>query len=215
MKHRKQFVRIIVTIFFCTLASVSAYSQGIALLSTAETNVDPNNLVEVTDQALKVEVTALDQEYPSKNITFRLKVNSGIDSGRVFIQWYYPQSLYNIVGNSLDNVTLVSGGEFVGEKSFSPIIIPNEKTFTQGFTIGIKVTALTYEQNYLTITKSGFVIDSKYQLLPIGESYRMAKANYDTTQLLTTLVTVGVVMLISAFVIGRFVKYLNSDDTVQ
>jgi len=130
MWYRKQFFRIVVTIFFCVLASVSVYSQEATSVG-AEAGVDPNTLVEVTDQALKVEVTALDQAYPSKNITFRVKVKSGVDSGRVFIQWYYPQSLYNIVGNSLDNVTLVSGSEFVGEKTFSPIIIPNEKTFTQ------------------------------------------------------------------------------------
>jgi len=201
--------KIFILIYFLVLASITVIAQT----STTDSEyTNPDDLVEFADQALKVEIQTLNQEYPSKNIGFKAIITSEIDSGRAAIQWYYSSSYFKVVGESKENVTVTSNAKTEVTKYFTPIIVPNEKNQLGFYTIGFKVSALTYERNYLTIAKKNFMMDGNFQLIPLTDYYRQAKTEFDVNKMLTSLLIAGSIMLVIAFILGRFLKFVNTKD---
>jgi len=204
--------KIILIIYLTVLSVVAVYAQSATSASTTNVSSGADNLVEVADEAVQVSIKPLNQEYPSKQIGFQLTITSKYDSGRTAVEWFYPTSLYNIVGDSKDNVTVTTNQTTSITKYFLPIIINGEQTNILSFGIGVKVSVLTYEKNYLTIIKRNFIIDNQYQLLPLTDYYREAKTEYEVTRMLIILGIVAIVMFLVSFGLGRLVKYVNSDD---
>jgi hypothetical protein len=214
MQNKKTIWKIFLVLNFVVLSSVAVFSQS-TTTATTDPDTNPDSIIEVADQALKVEIIPLPQQYPSKNIGFRIKIKSEVDSGRVSIQWYYPIGYLKVIGNSKDSATVTANSEYTLDKYFSPIIVANEKTFMQSLTMGAKVIALTYEKNYTTITKSNFIIDSNFQLLPLTDEYRFAKTDTEVTKIVVNLIIAGGIMLIISLALGRFLAYINKDDTIR
>jgi hypothetical protein len=208
----KPIVKIIVTVWFCIMSTVAVFSQSSNTIVT-EYDTELSDLEAVADQVIQAKISRTDQKYPSKQITYNITVNSAIDSGRIAIQWYYPKSLFNVVGSDLDNITLLANTEYTSSKSFTPIMLINEKlSGIRPFSIGVKVTAFSNEKNYFTIVKENYIFDANYQLLPITDKYRFEKTEYEVGKILLNLVIAGVIFTVLGFAIGRFVSYINSPD---
>jgi Neuraminidase (sialidase) len=194
------------------MSTVAVFSQQSNTIVT-EYDSELTDLVEVADQVIQASMSTTDQKYPSKEVTFKINVKSAIDSGRIAIQWYYPRSLFTIIGSDLDNITLLANQEYNASKSFIPIILINEKnTGIRPFSIGLKVTAFSNEKNYFTIIKGSYLFDADYQLTPLTDKYRFEKTEYEVNKILINLVIASVVFTIVGFVLGKFVSYINSPD---
>lgn len=194
------------------MSATSVFAEN-AVTSTAEDDkTDPTDIVEVADKALKVDITALEQEYPSLRTGFKLDIDSEVDSGRVTIQWYYPSTLYKIEGDAKTSTMLTSGAPFSVNRYFNPTVSAGKLGGVTMFTIGVKVSALVYEQNYITIVKKNFYLDSNFQLLPITDTYRQAKTEYEVTKILGVLAIAGISSLVVSFALGKFLNYVNSPD---
>jgi hypothetical protein len=182
------------------------------LLVLATVAVWAQQAIAVTDPALKVDLITVGQAYPSEATTFQITIKSTVDSGRATVQWYWPTNFYDIEGATKDNITLISGNLYNAIKVFDPLIFPEEKAGVRSFTIGVKVTALVYEQNYLTIFKKTFFIDGNMQILPITDTYREAKTTFQVNAFVVKAFSISVVMIIIAFILKKFINYVNSPD---
>jgi len=203
--------KFITLLFLIVMSLVSAIAESVPNTED-DAKTDPNDIVEVADKALKLELVALNQEYPSKKIGFNLTVNPDIDSGRVVLYWYYPSNLYTIVGEQKSNITLTIGNIYSTDKFFTPVSSTAKLSGVTMITIGVKVSALVYEQNYITVIKKNFYIDNNFQLLPITDTYRQAKTEYEVMKLLEILGITAIGMLVVSFALGRFLNYVNSPD---
>ena len=204
--------KLFVLTFFVILTMVAVSAQQDSSADTDNEKTNPDELIEVADKALKVDIVQVGQEYPSKRTAFQITIMSEVDSGRATIQWYWPTNLYKNVGETKSSITITSGSNYVATKYFNPIIYPGENAGVRSFTIGVKVSALVYEQNYLTIYKKTFFIDSDMQILPITDIYKQTKTTYDLTSLIAKIFLVSVGMLVVSFILSKFINYINAPD---
>lgn len=203
--------KFLILVYLLVLSSVAVFAEQ-ADVDPNDNKTNPDELVEVVDKALKVDIVTLGQEYPSKQTAFQITIQSEVDSGRATIQWYWPSNLYRIVGETKSSIMLMSGNNYVATKYFDPIIYEGENAGVRSFTIGVKVTALVYEQNYQTVYKKTFLIDQDMQILPISDAYKEAKTKYVVSDLVLKVGGASIIMIIVSFVLKKFINYVNSPD---
>lgn len=202
----------LIVIYLLVLSTVAVFAQSDLTTTSDDNKTNPDELVEVADKALKVNIEKLGQDYPSKRTAFQITIQSEIDSGRATVQWYWPTNYYRIVGETKSSIMVTTGNTYTATKYFDPIIYEGEKAGVRSFTLGVKVSALVYDQTYLTTYKKTFYIDGNMQILPISDTYKQTKTTFDVNSLLLKVFLVSIAMLIVSFAISKILNYVNSPD---
>jgi hypothetical protein len=202
--------------FIVVFGFLNLYSNH-AVAQTDQTDVNNIDFVEISDPALKLNLYAKEQVYPSKAIIMVLEIDSEIDSGRVGVEWTYPSNLLLIQGKTTDIVTVLKGKQTKVEKTFIPVAsavrTDNDQLFRET-KFGTRVNAFVPERNYLSSKSIDINFNNLMEKIPFDESYINAK---ERNKIVRTSAIVGgtaFVLVIILTGIKLFRDYLNSDDQV-
>lgn len=200
--------------FFLLLAIILFFLPVIVHAQDTE-EFGVGEIQEVVDPALKLELSKLPQEYPTKSIPIEIKITSEIDSGKVGIEWEYPKTLFVLEGPATDIVSVTEGNVTTFVKYFTPkstAIIEDGEDKIRIIEIGARVNAFQPDRNYLSATAMTFSVDAEMEVSPIDSSYQRTKvlSTGFTWFVRLSIVTVVIVLIIIGF--RKFTDYLNSDD---
>ena len=214
----KKYIIILLIIFFSILIHIN-FVSGLEISPTVSPSpnptpssiIDDNGNVEITDEALKLELKIINQEFISKKITVELTINPSIDSGKAAVDWIYNKDLFTIVGQTRDVLTLSKNQTLVIKKDFIPIT-KYQRTANFDLKITTKVTATAYDINYLSTRILSFTMNPKYEVTPLLNDYNTVKTLSLYTAVILIIVSSSVLIALSAYLLNKFLIYLNSDE---
>jgi hypothetical protein len=182
------------------------------IMANPEENIiDDNGDIEITDEALKLEIKIINQEVISRKITVELTINPSIDSGKVAIDWVCNTDLFTIVGDSRDVVTLNKDKELKITKDFIPkTIYKRNADFDAKITV--RVTATAYDINYLSTRILSFTMNPKYEITPLLSGYNIVKNITFYGGIALIIISSSVLIALFALLLNKFLIYLNSDE---
>jgi hypothetical protein len=173
--------------------------------------IDDEGNVEITDEALKLDIKMVNQEFISRKITVELTINPSIDSGKAAIDWVFNSDLFSIVGQTRDVVTLNKDKELKVLKEF----IPNTKyqrSANFDLKISVRVTATAYDINYLSTSILPFTMNPKYEVTPLINSYSTVKTLSYYAAIILIIVSSSALIVLFAYLLNKFLIYLNTDE---
>jgi hypothetical protein len=173
--------------------------------------IDDKGNVEITDEALKLEVKIIDQELISRKVTVELTINPSIDSGKVAIDWVYDDNLFIIVGPDRDVVTLSKDTQLKVTKYFIPITLYSRKVNFDS-KITVRVTATAYDINYLSTRILSFTMNPKYEITPLLNTYSTIKTLAFYGGIILIILSSSALISLFAYLLNKFLIYLNTDE---
>jgi len=202
-------------IFFVLTIIVIAFNPLMTVLAQEQVNTNSESSIqEIIDPALQPSLEVLPQIYPEKTITIRVEIKALVSSGKVGVNWSYPENLLDIVGNETDIITVTNGNSTYLTKEFNPkpeaIIDGND--FARFIEIGTRVNAFIEDRNYLSATSIDLQVNNEMELIPMTTEYKNDK---NVTLAIQWGIRVLIVMLVLGsiiFGIKKFIDYLNSPD---
>lgn len=180
------------------------------LAEELENNDGGELIIEIVDEAIKLDLTVDSQNYPAKEITFKVVINPEINIARAQIAWIYNDRFFTITGDSTQLLNLKANEEVILYKTFN-----TKRTFTfvesRPSDFGIKVTGLAFDKNYLSTRKLTVKINGEYEVVPLLTAYEQQKNIINIIYWLLGIIAVVVVVWLIILGIKRFRLYLNSD----
>ena len=180
-------------------------------LVTGLDNLVVDNVSDITDEAIKLNLKIKDQDFVSRTITLELEINPSIDSGKTAIIWIYDKSLFDIVGESKEVISLNANNRFITTKKFTPI---TQYSRSQDFESKIftTVNAAAYEINYLSTDNVSFLMNSNYEIIPLLDSYKTIKTVYLYGGIILIMLGSGIIIVAGINIYNKFYIYLNTDE---
>ena len=173
--------------------------------------IDEKGNIEITDEALKLDVSIIDQELISRKVTVELTINPSIDSGKAAVDWVYDENLFTIVGPERDVVTLNKDTQLKVIKHFVPITIYSRKVNFDS-KITVRVTASAYDINYLSTRILSFTMNPKYEITPLLNNYSIIKTLSFYGGIILIIVSSSALIALFAYLLNKFLIYLNTDE---
>lgn len=194
----------ILLLAFSILLPVRVY--GVEL----ENNDGGEQIIEIIDEAIKLDLSVFSQTYPAKEITLKISIKPEINIARAQVSWIFNDRLFEIIGDSNELINIRAGEELVLYKSFNiKQVFAFKESIDNDF--GVKVTGLAFDRNYLSTRKLTININYEFEVVPLLAEYQQQKTIILIIYWLLGIVGVGVVLWLIVFAIKRFQKYLNTD----
>lgn len=170
---------------------------------------------EISDPALKLELSTYGQEYPEKTFPVTVEIASSIDSSKVGVEWNYPESLLVPVGEQRDIVTVINGQTTLVTKEFQPteFALANPRNILlRRAEVGVRVNAFVADRNFLSSTALTVEFNEDMEVIPQYDEYK-------TDKLITTIITIsgyilifGLIVAVILLAVKRFRTWLNTED---
>ncbi len=191
------------------LITLSILPMGV-FAEELENNDGSEQIVEIVDEAIKLDLSITNQNFPAKEITFKIVIKPEINIARAQLAWIYNDRIFVISGSSTELLNLKAGEEVVLYKTFNTkrIFSFNENL---KYEIGAKVTGLAFDKNYLSSRKVSFSINKDFELLPLLSDYQQQKTIITTIYWLLAIIAGIVVIWLIILGIRKFKAYLESD----
>lgn len=168
-------------------------------------------IIEVADQALKLELGIANQTYPDKSIVLKLTINPEIDIPRGAVTWNYDDTLFSLkAGEAQDVVALKAGQTATLYKTFAPSTQYKFNPNTE-FDFSVKVSGTAYDKNYLSVKGMSLSLNSEYEVVPLLADYNQQKAIINSFYLVLGVIGTGLLIVLITKGVQRFRAYLNSD----
>lgn len=212
----KKYLIILLVVLFSILIHVN-FVSGIEISPTItptpiqDSIIDDSGNVEITDEALKLEIKIINQEFVSRKITIELTINPSIDSGRAAIDWTYNKDLFTIVGETREILTLNKDQVIKITKDFIPIT-KYQRTASFDFKITSKVTATAYDINYLSTRILSLTMNQKYEITPLLGNYNTIKTLSLYGAVILIIASSSALIALFAYLLNKFLIYLNTDE---
>lgn len=212
----KKYLIILLVVLFSILIHVN-FVSGIEVSPTItptpiqDSIIDNSGNVEITDEALKLEIKIINQEFISRKITIELTINPSIDSGRAAIDWIYNKDLFTIVGETREVLTLNKDQVIKITKDFIPIT-KYQRSASFDFKITARVTATAYDINYLSTRILSLTINQKYEITPLLDNYNTIKTLSLYGAVILIIVSSSALIALFAYLLNKFLIYLNTDE---
>lgn len=197
-----------------TVVLVTQVFYGIVYAQENEQNYDQNVPI-VSNPALKLRLDPPShQSYPSKNFILTLTVDSLIDSNRVGVKWFFPNSLLTINGSERDVITVVKGQKTTITKEFTPRETLPPSIVDRRVNIAVEVNGFVAGENYISSTDVDIVFTPDMVVTPTLESYTREKV-IATVRNWGVGVSITLFVGLAVFVLVKNLKdYLNTDEVV-
>ena len=162
------------------------------------------------DEAIKLDLKVIDQNYPQKIISVKLTINSSIDSSKVGVDWFYDDNILKVVGEKKDIINIKANEPYIIVKQFEP---KTKYTLFEDYkmNLAVQVMAAAYERNYINNVETPITLNKEFEVLPIIDSYSSNKNIYNLLTIALYLVLAGMIIALSVLAIKRFMAYLESD----
>ena len=212
----KKYLLILLVILFSTIIHVN-FVSGLDISPTViptpiqDSIIDDSGNVEITDEALKLELKIINQEFVSRKITIELIINPSIDSGRAAVDWVYNKDLFTIVGETREVLTLSKNQVIKITKDFIPIT-KYQRSASFDFKITARVTATAYDINYLSTRILSLTMNQKYEITPLLSNYNTIKTLSLYGAIILIIVSSSCLIALFAYLLNKFLIYLNTDE---
>lgn len=187
---------------------------GIVYAQESEQNYDQNVPI-VSNPALKLQLNPPShQSYPSRKFILTLTVDSLIDSNRVGVKWFFPNSLLTINGSERDVITVVKGQKTTITKEFTPRETLPPSIVDRRVNIAVEVNGFVAGENYISSTDVDIVFTPDMVVIPTLESYTREKVMATVRNWGIGVSIVLFVGLAVFFLVKNLKDYLNTDEVV-
>lgn len=175
-----------------------------------ENNEESEQIVEIVDEAIKLDLALINQNFPAKEITLKIVIKPEINIARAQLTWIFNDRIFVIQGATSEILNLKAGEEVVLYKTFDTkrIFSFNEKN---KYEIGVRVTGVAFDKNYLSTRKVSFSINNEFEVLPLLPEYQQQKTIINTIYWLLGIILAGIIIWLIILAIKKFIAYLNSD----
>lgn len=180
----------------------------------AENGNTDGNFVEEADPALKLKLSLVGQEYPLKQVTIVLEIDSTIDSNKVSVDWRYSSGNLKIVGSTRDIVSVQSGQITRVEKKFIPqaAAITSDSDARRNLDFSVRVEGFVADRRFLSATSFSVVFNGAMETVPVFRDYQIKKiTSIAFTWILWISIISGIILAI-VYALKRFMKYINTED---
>lgn len=179
-------------------------------VTALENNDGGDQILEIIDEAIKLDLSVVGQNYPDKDITLKIVIKSEINIARAQLAWIYNDSSFSSDNASNQIIELRAGEEQTIYKTFKIKRIYAFKE-SKPNSFGVKVTGSAYDRNYLSVRKVNANINADYEIVPYLSDYNQQKTIVTTIYWILGVIFAGVVIWFIVLGVKRFQKYLNSD----
>lgn len=162
------------------------------------------------EEAIKLKMDITHQNYPEKEITVTLIINSSVDSSKVGVDWFYDDKILKIVGDQKDILNIKAGVPYTIEKKFEP---KTNYTLSKNYemTLATQVVAAAYERNYVNNIEIPIVLNKEFEVTPTLDSFASSKNTYNLLSVGIYIVLGAMVLALVVLAIRRFLDYLEKD----
>ena len=190
---------------------VLAFNLPVLAASSVTVNPDNySNVTEITDEALKLNLKIQEQYYPSKKIKVELEIDSSIDSGRTAVDWISDSNILKAENEVRDLVVISKGQKSLITKVFDPQTYYSLKE-SNNTGIAVKVTAASYDRNYISIKKADIILNKDFEITPLLSSYNSQKNLFQLFSLVLGVIVASVLIVLIVIGIKKFIVYLNTE----
>jgi hypothetical protein len=204
------FSKYVYSLFLIIVILLSGFLLNLNIVHS-EGGYDLTEIVDITDEALKLNLTIGSQEFMTKVVTVELEINPSIDSGKVAVDWLYDDQIFKIIGNTKDIIKLDKNQKLVISKKFTPITkYSRDKDFDTKLVA--KVNAAAFEINYLSIRTTNVKMNKSYEVFPLLEQYQQSKNISLIIGIVISTISAFIIIVTLALLIKIFIKYLNTNE---
>lgn len=193
-----------------TILLLSVISTKVLAETTAPSLDNYSDVSEIADEALKLDIKILDQYYPSKKIKIELTIDSSVDSGRTAVDWITNVNILKAEDLERDLVDLNKGQKTVLTKVLIPQTMYSLKDINKTG-VAVKVTAASYEKNYISVKKNNFELNKDFEITPQISTYETQRNIFQLFSWVLGIIVTLVLIALIAIGAQKFIIYLNSD----
>lgn len=174
-----------------------------------EYNDGSHQIIEVTDEAISVDLSVIGQNYPDKDVTLKAVIKTKTDIARAEIFWLYNTTLFMNAGSVNSITELKAGKEYTFYQTYK---IKNVYKFrnVEKFDFGLRINGSAYDNTYLITTKETVTFNSQYEVIPFAGDYTTQKRNVTILNTILIIFIFAIIGVLSYFGIKRFKQYLDS-----